>query len=132
MLLHLQFCEEEGGYLAEIRSQSEQTNITPILESSYFYWIGMSDLATEGEFVWQQTSTAVEEGYTNWAAGQPDNKHGNQNCGILDTRWSWSWDDQRCDQVNNRRALCQRGKRHLLHGRFGIGTACVGTSGRWN
>jgi len=78
-----EFCEEKGGYLAEIKSQSEQSNIETILESPNSYWIGMTDLATEGEFVWQGTSTSVQEGYTNWSPGEPNNGGGIQDCGQL-------------------------------------------------
>ena len=113
MLLHLQFCEEKGGYLAEIKSQSEQSNIETILESPYSYWIGMTDLATEGKFVWQGTSTSVQEGYTNWYPGEPNNGRstkgsGNQDCGQLWHYRNWSWDDKECHYKSNLRALCQK------------------------
>ena len=106
MLLHLQFCEEKGGYLAEIKSQSEQSNIETILESPNSYWIGMTDLATEGDFVWQGTSTSVQEGYTNWHTGEPNNGGGIQDCGQLWHHRNWSWDDLGCDY--KQRALCQK------------------------
>ena len=108
-MLDLQFCEGKGGYLAEIKSKSEQTNVTTILERPYSYWIGMTDLATEGEFVWQRTHTAVLGGYTNWSPGEPNNGAGtNQDCGHLWKHHNWKWDDLDCDHTTNQRALCQK------------------------
>ena len=99
--------------MAEIKSQSEQSNIETILESPNSYWIGMTDLATEGDFVWQGTSTSVQEGYTNWSPGEPNNGVGgvgNQDCGQLWNYHNWKWDDQACSYKSNQRALCQKGE----------------------
>ena len=115
-MLHLQYCEEKGGYLAEIKSQSEQSNIETILERPYSYWIGMTDLANEGQFVWQQTSTTVLGGYTNWSSGEPNNgkarKETGQDCGQLWEQRNWSWDDLDCDyKSNNQMSRVDRGKK---------------------
>merc|ERR1712131_204518 len=69
-----QFCEENGGYLAEILSQSQQNNLDALLNIGQCknYWIGLSDLAYEGKFEWQHSFTPLGE-YTNWLSTQPDN-----------------------------------------------------------
>merc|ERR1712198_406128 len=41
------FCERKGGYLAEILSQCEQTNLEALLNTGQYksYWIGLSDMS---------------------------------------------------------------------------------------
>merc|ERR1711973_707110 len=65
-----QFCWEKGGYLAEILSQSEQTNVAALLNTGKFkfYWIGLNDMAFEGKFEWQHSFTPLGN-YTNWIPG---------------------------------------------------------------
>merc|ERR1719357_2291074 len=87
-----QFCGENGGYLAEILSQSEQTNLEALLNIGQYknYWIGLSDVAYEGKFEWQHSFTPLGE-YTNWAAANPDNNGGGEDCVVLgDTNWVWN------------------------------------------
>merc|ERR1739836_52739 len=101
-----QFCEEKGGYLAEIVTEIEQTNLNAILDTDSCYWIGLSDLAAEGEFVWQHSYSPVG-GYTNWLPRQPDNGNGNleQDCvNLWQHNWfnfdQWGWDDENCEATN--------------------------------
>merc|ERR1719357_2314469 len=95
-----QFCGEKGGYLAEILSQSEQTNLEALLNIGQYknYWIGLSDLAYEGKFEWQHSLTPLGE-YTNWSSNQPDNAQGDEDCIMIWGRsWAnWSWNDFNCD-----------------------------------
>ncbi len=69
-----QAAEGSGGYLVTILSAEEQGFILNeffSVGSGYgSYWIGLSDAATEGAFVWV---TGESLGYTNWGDGQPDN-----------------------------------------------------------
>ena len=97
-MLMLQFCEEKGGYLAEILSQSEQTNLEALLNFGQYknYWIGLSDLAYEGKFEWQYSLTPLGE-YTNWSSTQPDNAQGGEDCVMLWRKDNWSWNDLNCD-----------------------------------
>ena len=86
--------------MAEIVSKIEQTNWDTILRDDSWYWIGLSDLATEGKFVWQHSSSPLKE-YTNWIPGEPNNV-GNEDCVLLRQRRGWN--DGRCN--TNHRALC--------------------------
>merc|ERR1711973_631574 len=108
-----QFCEEKGGYLAEILSESEQTNLKALLNirQDQNYWIGLSDVASEGNFVWQHSFTPLGE-YTHWQAGQPDNWDGHEDCIIMMKGSEWGWNDEDCDNImrksySGNHALCQ-------------------------
>ena len=101
-----QFCAQKGGYLAEIVSKIEQTNLNTILRDDSRYWIGMTDLATHGTFVWQHSFSPLGE-YTNWLPGEPRNRQ-NEDCVFLWPRrpqGGWGWDDGNC--YTNFRALCK-------------------------
>jgi lectin-like protein len=64
-----------GGYLVSIRSQAEQD----FLQNTFFptaaqaFWIGFTDQATEGDFVWTSGESVT---YTNWGPGEPNDAHG--------------------------------------------------------
>ena len=61
-----------GGYMLTISSQAEndfiQNNLGDFKWDSY--WLGYSDTAEEGTFVWANGSDAT---YTNWNGGEPNN-----------------------------------------------------------
>merc|ERR1719184_375545 len=107
-----QFCEENGGYLAEILSQSEQTNLETLLNigPDKHYWIGLSDLAYEGKFEWQHSFTPLGE-YTNWIGGNPDDHDGDEDCVHMLGDFNWVWNDFPCDYdlygTQEIHALCQ-------------------------
>ena len=62
----------EGGTLAKIDSQAEQTVVFGLVSgSSAPAWIGLTDLNEEGTFEYGD-GTAFG-GYTNWVNNQPDN-----------------------------------------------------------
>ena len=66
------------------------------------YWIGLTDLAVEGRFVWQHSFTPLNLGHwTIWGPGQPNNSEGGQDC-VNMYRYgnTWRWDDSWC-QLNN-------------------------------
>jgi hypothetical protein len=60
-------------------------------------WIGLSDRATEGTFVWDDNTALA---YTNWGAGEPNNGGGmyQEDCGLLaGAKLDKGWDDRPCD-----------------------------------
>lgn len=93
-----QFCEEKGegrGYLAEIQSAEEQKRVEVILSRTTFYWLGLTDQAREGSFMWQHTQTPLE--WSNWIAAEPDDSHGNEDCVEMHIQGGkWGWNDMDC------------------------------------
>ena len=109
-MLMLQFCEENGGYLAEILWQSEQSNLAALLNigPKQHYWFGLSDLDYEGKFEWQHSFTPLGE-YNNWAPDRPWGDAGD--CVALIKGLEWGWGNWHCDHnlsgSEEIHALCQ-------------------------
>ena len=97
--------------MAEILSQSEQTNLDALLNIGQYthYWIGLSDMAHEGKFEWQHSFTPLGE-YTNWSAWDPQKDNGD--CVLIVANYNWVWGTWHCDHnINGNQgeihALCQ-------------------------
>jgi len=104
-----QFCEENGGKLAEPRRQRETNVINRMInkeagESNY--WIGLTDNDNEGSYTWLSDGTDVD--YSNWNKGEPNNAWGNEHCALLRKARSFEWNDSNCNGRNGNTALCQK------------------------
>ena len=114
-----EFCFGKEAYLAEIQSHEEDSLLDIMLPEDTNYWLGLSDLAVEGRFVWEDShSVAV---YTGWAPGQPDNigtnlLTRNADCVFKSFRISQGeagWHDVECAAVDwhgSNHALCEYDK----------------------
>lgn len=78
-----QHCEDLSSYLATIFSPAENEFISTMEASA---WIGASDTASEGTWVWVDGSDM--DGYTNWGGSNPNGSN-NENCVLLkDGKWT--------------------------------------------
>jgi hypothetical protein len=78
-----------GGHLASVSSAAENEFI--FSTSGLSVWIGLNDLASEGNFVWTSGEAVT---YTNWRAGEP-NGGTNENVTIIrheEGQWNDSHD----------------------------------------
>ncbi|CAG2228220.1 unnamed protein product [Mytilus edulis] len=98
------FCNSIDGYLAIIETSEEDEllkSYVAIIVPSKDYWIGGSDLATEGVFIWENTSATVNLPtstlFQGWLLDQPDNNGGNQHCMMLAHQFDFKWNDAKCD-----------------------------------
>ena len=72
-----EYCENLGGHLVTISNQEEDVFVSSLIKDvGVFpvYWIG--GVKENGSWVWV---TGEEFGYTNWAAGEPNNEGGYEN-----------------------------------------------------
>ena len=84
-------CAGMGYHIVDIISLAENTFIqsqTSALAPSADWWIGFTDAATEGTFLW---STGATQGDTNWDSGQPNDTG---DCVIMFA--SGTWNDTDC------------------------------------
>lgn len=58
-----------GGNLVSIGSEAEEAFLTSTFGSDFLFWIGFTDEAMEGTWVWTDGSPVT---YTNWAFGEPN------------------------------------------------------------
>lgn len=78
-------CQANGGNLATVTSAAVNTLLTNNLPSGGG-WIGFTDQASEGTFVWVDGSPVT---YTNWNTGEPNNV-GNEDYTILTGTGKWN------------------------------------------
>ncbi|XP_017010821.2 accessory gland protein Acp29AB-like [Drosophila takahashii] len=71
-------CLQMGGHLATIQDSLELNAIGEQLERSTSYWLGISDIAKEGEFV--SVASGKPATFFRWKRGQPNNLNGNDHC----------------------------------------------------
>ena len=99
-------CSIQGANLPSIHSQEENVFVQS-LHGGEKSWLGLSDINTEGKFVWTDgTSTD----FHHWAKFQPNN-FGNQDCvhtlGFLKDH-DYEWNDVNCTDCH--RFTCKKGK----------------------
>ena len=73
-----QRCRDDGGHLATLETDAERQFVGKNVNVGA--WLDASDAAIEGQFLWA-TGGAVDRSV--FAAGQPDDKNGSQNCLLL-------------------------------------------------
>ncbi|KAG9274153.1 macrophage mannose receptor 1-like [Astyanax mexicanus] len=88
-----QNCVAMGGHLASVHSSEEYTFILNLLISvtNNAAWIGGTDAAQEGVWVWTDGSAF---NYSNWYSLQPDNYLNVENCILIN--WGGGWNDGAC------------------------------------
>jgi len=99
------YCQREGGMLAEPRDSSQTENINSLLDSSHSYWIGLTDTITKGLFVWNSDGRNTES-YHHWY--DPVEPNGSGDCVALWGYHNFFWDDTGCGWEGPYFALCQK------------------------
>lgn len=94
-------CRLWGGALASPDSPEEDAFVAEQVVADT--WIGLNDRAVEGVWVWD--ANGEEADWDRWAAAQPDDFGGNEDC----VEWrvdGGGWNDRPCDDL--RAFLCER------------------------
>ena len=94
-------CENQSAQLASFDSLSEYEAVM-----EYYYgsggrstvntWIGLTDIAEEGFFVWVDGSSST---FRNWDRGQPDNYRAEEDCATIWDRTVNKWNDAPCSSL---------------------------------
>ncbi|XP_062604170.1 neurocan core protein-like [Saccostrea cucullata] len=88
-------CESNGAFLADINSAEENSWITEKLigsNSTDQTWIGASDEAIEGIFIWSKTNSTLK--FSNWREGEKNDFKGEDCLSI--THNTGKWNDRHC------------------------------------
>ncbi|XP_065089680.1 C-type lectin 37Db-like [Ochlerotatus camptorhynchus] len=110
-----EYCSRNNWRLAILDSEQKQQEVEALAQrvdafktAKVELWIGASDLAQEGKFIWH--ATGVDVGYAKWIAGKPDNKDGHEHCVHLwyepSRLFKWHWNDVVCGST--RRFVCEK------------------------
>ena len=78
------FCVSQGGHLASIQSEEENAELLKAAGSERV-WLGGSDGAEEGRWVW---TDGKSWNFTNWSFGKPDNEN-NSDCMVVENAEFW-------------------------------------------
>ncbi|XP_044312710.1 accessory gland protein Acp29AB-like [Drosophila rhopaloa] len=89
-------CREMGGHLATILSESDFTAIKEELSDYASYWLGITDVAKEGEFV--SVATGKPAPFFKWRANHPNNLSGKDNCVDI---YKGEMYDLNCSKITN-------------------------------
>ena len=91
-------CEAWGGNLASIHSADDNILLNDIRNQDRTNWIGLNDIASEGNFEWSDGSSYNYNNF-NTASGNPSNSHGGEDCvHFFDRNYNaLTWNDYRCD-----------------------------------
>ena len=85
-------CQEMGAYLAEPRTANLNTFTAAVVPDRHA-WIGLTDLQTEGRFLWESDSGRVN--FTHWSKYSPNNRDGKEHCVEIDLNGEWN--DKYCN-----------------------------------
>ena len=110
-------CEDMGTTLAVVESAAQNGVLLQQLYDAGApnAWIGLDDLATEGSFLWVDGTPLGA--YKNWLENQPtDVHHEKEDCVVVGVWGSKAnpdardgqWNDQPCEEDDERYALCQK------------------------
>ena len=93
-------CQAVGLQLASVQSAA-QNALLLTAASGYKVWMGGTDAASEGTWVWSPSNTLLS--YINWAIDEPNNANGGEDC--LEFHWNGKWNDGNC--ATESRFVCQ-------------------------
>ena len=80
-------CLAAGLQLATVQSAAQKALLLTAAAGNSV-WIGGTDAASEGVWVWSPSNTPLS--YTNWNTGEPNNQGGAEDCMIFQTDGTWN------------------------------------------
>jgi hypothetical protein len=118
------YCLARGGDLVGISDVNENNFVGSVAAASASgsWWIGLNDVATEGNFVW---SNGTPKTFTKWNGGEPNNSS-NEDCAEILTG-SYAWNDLNCGA--GRYFVCESPKTWSY---FGNTSMIAGADGAWD
>ncbi len=93
-------CTSRGTRLAILRTAQDDQVARTLAGATLNVFIGLTDQATEGTFVWGDGSALT---YTSWYMGEPNDGSGAypEDCAVVAGPRGGAWDDRPCEPVPN-------------------------------
>ncbi|CAC5365043.1 unnamed protein product [Mytilus coruscus] len=113
-----EYCQEFGGYLAELTTTEENNYIEQMSKHYYHpnstaqgdyiygYWTGGEKNMTDGYWYWPSSGQKIT--LTNWAYPEPNDLDGKENCIHINSNEGFKWNDYVCTQ--NEYFICEKSK----------------------
>ena len=94
-------CQLLDSQLVEIEDTIENAYLKAAVKglNNNGWYIGLTDKAVEGEFVWMNGKKSLLQVFKDWYQGNPGDQ--DQNCVILWQRASYQWADTSCENKLN-------------------------------
>uniref|UniRef100_A0A672KVN9 CD209 antigen-like protein C n=2 Tax=Sinocyclocheilus grahami TaxID=75366 RepID=A0A672KVN9_SINGR len=96
-------CASMGGHLSILHSHQQHLSLWPVTHNrgglDYHYWIGLSDIETEGVWKWVDNTVVNTMFWSEWDKEPINHQSGGihgENCSVLDSH-SITWFDVPCD-----------------------------------
>ncbi|XP_019639221.1 PREDICTED: plasminogen-like [Branchiostoma belcheri] len=86
-------CAADGGLIAMPRDRATNRFITN-LHPGVMSWIGLTNINSEGQWVFEDGQTLESSDYSNWFHTEPNDADGNEDCAQVRARGFWN--DVRC------------------------------------
>ena len=99
------YCESKLGFLVEFVNRDLEEKVKNYVRTHYeisTFWLGARDHHTEGVFKWESRNQRLNDLYTNWGRGEPNNHANKEDCAEFS---SGIWNDLDCSE--SRRFICQ-------------------------
>lgn len=96
-------CKAKEAQLATITSSTQNEFIIsmagqyPDYQNDLGLWLGATDLAEEGSWVWESNNKRVNDVFNNFRGMQPSGGPA-ENCLEIIQRYGWAWNDLQCDR----------------------------------
>ena len=103
-------CVAWGGHLASIHSAETNSALNDIRITDRNTWIGLNDIASEGNFEWTDGSSYD---YSNFDSVKPSNSNGGEDCVHFFNQSLTTWNDYDCDGLGGEHPtsyICQKSK----------------------
>ncbi|XP_078578458.1 putative ferric-chelate reductase 1 [Branchiostoma floridae x Branchiostoma japonicum] len=100
------YCQGMGGKIFQFDNGNDVNRIKAILEpasnnKNFGIWVGLTDEAEEGTFVWADDTPLVSGDFTDWAP-QPYNRNSpRRNCVQMKRKFNWQWVVRSCRRAKN-------------------------------
>ncbi|XP_066473555.1 hepatic lectin-like [Tiliqua scincoides] len=86
-------CEDKDAHLVVIHDEAEQNFIQSRTRNEK-YWIGLNDLAGEGEWIWTD-GTEYRNSFKKWKKGEPNDHSNKEDCAQIYE--AGEWNDMPCN-----------------------------------
>lgn len=90
-----EICQNRDSDLVIIETIGESKSISMLVQGLQPLWLGLSDTAVEGSFVWINGSALVES-QAPWAPGEPNNANNAEDCVLQNPLFANTWNDRSC------------------------------------
>ena len=102
-------CQLLDSQLIEIEDAFENTYVKNVVKGlgGTAWYIGATDKAVEGEFVWMNSKQSLSKVFTDYIPGEPGNVNHDEGCLVLYQKGDYRWADVSCELKSH--YICETG-----------------------